>query len=55
MEIFIILVAAIITGLLGFIALTLNSISHDLFRIRQILDNYEREQNNHIKKDKLEK
>ena len=45
MEIFIIFVAAMVTGLLVFIALTLNSISHDLFRIRQILDNYEREQN----------
>ena len=45
MEIFIIFVSAIATGLLLFIALTLNSISHDLFRIRQILDNYEREQN----------
>lgn len=45
MEIFIIFVAAMVTGLLVFIALTLNSISHDLFRIRRILDNYEREQN----------
>ena len=45
MKIFIIFVAAMITGLLVFIALTLNSISHDLFRIRRILDNYEREQN----------
>ena len=51
MEIFIILVSAIITGDIVFIALTLNSISHDLFRIRQILDNYEREQNeSHIKR-----
>ena len=45
MEIFIIFVAAMITGSLVFIELTLNSISHDLFRIRRILDNYEREQN----------
>ena len=45
MEIFIILVSVMTTGLLVFIALTLNSISHDLFRIRRILDNYEREQN----------
>ena len=52
MEIFIILVAAIVTGLLGFIALTLNSISHDLFMIRQILDNYEREQNETYKKNR---
>ena len=52
MEIFIIFVAAIVTGLLGFIALTLNSISHDLFRIRQILDNYEREQNETYKKNR---
>ena len=52
MEIFIILVGAIVTGLLGFIALTLNSISHDLFRIRQILDNYEREQNEAYKKNR---
>ena len=50
MKIFIILVAVIITGLLGFIALTLNSISHDLIRIRQILDNYGREQNESYKK-----
>ena len=52
MEIFIILVGAIVTGLLGFIALTLNSINHDLFRIRQILDNYEREQNESFKKNR---
>ena len=45
MEIFIIFVAVMVTGLLVFIALTLNSISYDLFRIRRILDNYEREQN----------
>ena len=52
MEIFIILVAAIVTGDLTLIALTLNSISHDLFRIRQILDNYEREQNESYKKNR---
>ena len=52
MEIFIILVSAIITGDIIFIALTLNSISHDLFRIRQILDNYEREQNESYKKNR---
>ena len=51
MEIFIILVGAIVTGLLGFIALILNSINHDLFRIRQILDNYEREHAELHKKD----
>ena len=50
MKIFIIFVTAIIIGLLGFIALTLNSISHDLFRIRQILDNYERKQNESYKR-----
>ena len=45
MEIFIILTSAIAIGSLVFIELTLTSISHDLFRIRQILDNYEHEQN----------
>ena len=45
MKIFIILVSAIAIGSLVFIELTLNSISHDLFRIRRILDNYEHEQN----------
>lgn len=43
MKIFSIFVSAMVIGLLVFIALTLNSISHDLFRIRQILDNYERD------------
>ena len=43
MEAFIIFVGAIVIGMLLFIALTLNSISHDLFRIKQILDNRERE------------
>ena len=52
MEIVIILVSAIVTGLLGFIALILNSINYDLFRIRQILDNYEREQNESYKKNR---
>ena len=52
MKIFIIFVSAMVTGLLVFIALTLNSISHDLFRIRQILDNYEREQNESYKKNR---
>lgn len=52
MEIFIILVAAIITGGIVFIELTLNSIRYDLFRIRQILDNYEREQNEAYKKNR---
>ena len=52
MEIFIIFVAAIITGLLGINKITLNSISHDLFRIKQILDNYEREQNESYKKNR---
>ena len=52
MEIFIILVSSIAIGSLIFIELTLNSISHDLFRIRQILDNYEREQNETYKKNR---
>lgn len=52
MEIFIIFVAAIVTGGIVFIELTLNSISHDLFRIRQFLDNYEREQNESYKKNR---
>ena len=52
MEIFIILVSSIAIGSLLFIALTLNSISHDLFRIRQILDNYEHEQNEAYKKNR---
>ena len=52
MEIFIIFATATVTGVLVFIALTLNSISHDLFRIRQILDNYEREQNETYKKNR---
>lgn len=43
MEAFIIFVGAIVIGMLLFIALTLNSISRDLFRIKQILDNHERE------------
>lgn len=51
MEIFIIFAAATVTGVLVFIALTLNSISHDLFRIRQILDNHEREQTESHKKE----
>ena len=52
MEIFIIFVAAIAIGSLVFIELTLNSISHDLFRIKQILDNYESEQNKTYKKNR---
>lgn len=51
MEIFIIFVGAIIIGVLVFIALTMNSISHDLFRIKQILNNHEREQTESRKKD----
>ena len=39
----IILVGAIVTGVLIYIALTIMSISNDLFRIKQILNNYERE------------
>ena len=52
MEIFIILVSAIAIGSLIFIELTLNSISHDLFMIRQILDNYKREKNESYKKNR---
>ena len=44
MEILIISFGAGIIGLLTFIALTLNDISHDLFRIKQILDKYEHKQ-----------
>lgn len=50
MEAFIIFVGAIVIGMLLFIALTLNSISHDLFRIKQILDNHERELTESCKK-----
>ena len=46
MEPLIILFGATITGLLVFIALTLSSISNDLFRIKQILNNHEHEQTN---------
>ena len=42
-EFVVILGIAICAGLLTFIALTLNSISRDLFRIRQILDSHEYE------------
>lgn len=51
MEIFIIFVGAMVIGVLLFIVLTLNSISHDLFRIKQILDNHEREQTESWKKE----
>lgn len=44
METFIILVSATIIGVLVFIALTLSSISNDVFRIKQILNNHEHEQ-----------
>ena len=54
MEIFIIFVGAIITGVLVFIALTMNSISHDLFRIKQILNNHEQEQTESRKKEFVE-
>ena len=51
METFIIFVSAAIIGVLIFIALTLSSISNDLFRIKQILNNYEREQTESRKKE----
>ena len=51
METFIIFVGAAITGMLLFIALTLMSMSNDLFRIKQILNNHEREQTESRKKD----
>ena len=41
-------------AILIFIALTLNSISRDLFRIRQILDNHEYEQTELRKKEYIE-
>ena len=43
METIIILAIAVVAGLLTFIALTLNSISRDLFRIRRFLDDHEHE------------
>lgn len=43
MEAFIIFVGAIVIGMLLLIALTLSSMSNDLFRIKQILNNHERE------------
>jgi len=43
MEVFIIFFGSIVIGVLLFIALTLNDISHDLFKIKQILNNHERE------------
>lgn len=41
-EFSIICAIAVCTGLLTFIALTLSSISNDLFRIKQILDRLEK-------------
>lgn len=43
METIIILAIAVVAGLLTFIALTLKSISRDLFRIRRFLDEHEHE------------
>ena len=54
METIIIFVGAIVTGVLIFIALTLMSISNDLFRIKQILNNHERERIESWKKDYIE-
>ena len=54
MKIFIILGIAICVGILIFIALTLSSMSNDLFRIKQILNNHEHEQTELRKKEYLE-
>lgn len=54
MEAFIIFVSAIVIGMFLFVALTLSSISRDLFRIRQILDNHERELAELRKKEYIE-
>lgn len=43
-EFIIICAIAVCTGLLTVIALTLNSISNNLFRIKQILDKLEKEE-----------
>ena len=53
-EFIIVLGIAICAGLLTFIALTLMSISNDLFRIKQILNNHEREQTESRKKEYIE-
>jgi hypothetical protein len=53
-EFVIILAIAICAGLLTFIALTISSISNDLFRIKQILNNHEREQTEQQKKEYIE-
>lgn len=54
MEAFIIFVAAVIIGVLVFIALNVMSISNDLFRIKQILNNHEREKTEQWKKEYIE-
>lgn len=51
MEAFIILVSAAVIGVLVFIALNVMSISNDLFRIKQILNNHERELAESCKKE----
>ena len=51
MEAFIISVSAAVIGVLVFIALTLSSMSNDLFRIKQILNNHERELTKSRKKE----
>jgi len=53
-EFIIILAIAICAGLLTFIALTLISISNDLFRIKQILNNHEYELAESRKKEYIE-
>ena len=53
MEAFIILVSAAVIGVLVFIALNVMSISNDLFRIKQILNNHERELAESRKKEYL--
>ena len=50
-EFVIILAIAICAGLLTFIALTLSSMSNDLFKIKQILNNHEHEQTDARKKE----
>ena len=53
-ETFAIVICAGLLGLLTFIALTLSSISNDLFRIKQILNNHEYEQAESRKKEYIE-
>ncbi len=54
MKTFIIFVGAVVIGALIFIALILMSISNDLFRIKQILNNHEYELTESRKKEYIE-